>query len=338
MTTAGARSALAYNDLAAVVSAMGDQQRALMAYEAALEILPQDEMARTNLAKLPVSPRYRAAATEESEVLAHRAAAVAMAVAAVRRGKRSLADLGLMSAKDLRTRKEGAIAAHQLAFKLHRVVRFLRRLETEQADDSSSGGLSLSSSRATEMPDVLSRFTKADGTMDIGAFAWGGVWYHTFAAAFTHHDCRAALQAASRNGGSTVVLGSSIGFEAYFAALTFGLPTVGVELLCGLVDLSNELRDAHAIPPQLNRFECANALTFSLPQGTALVYVDDTAWDAPTIDELGRRLVQHLPAGVVVIHNTEHGYTDPTAYRKLQAVSVGTSWNPAHTVHVHITV
>ena len=248
-----------------------------------------------------------------------------------------------------------------------------------KADDSSSGGLSLSSSRATEMPNVLSRFTKADGTMDIGAFAWGGVWYHTFAAAFTHHDCRAALQAASRNGGSTVVLGSSIGFEAYFAALTFGLPTVGVELLCGLVDLSNKLRDAHAIPPQLNRFECANALTFSLPQGTALVYVDDTAWDAPTIDELGRRLVQHLPAGVVVsparhvvsqpfyvslrvhlnrpaparrkpqptqanpymyqvIHNTEHGYTDPTAYRKLQAVSVGTSWNPAHTVHVHITV
>lgn len=66
-------------------------------------------------------------------MLAHRAAAVAMAVAAVRRGKRSLADLGLMSAKDLRTRKEGAIAAHQLAFKLHRVVRFLRRLETEQA-------------------------------------------------------------------------------------------------------------------------------------------------------------------------------------------------------------
>ena len=229
------------------------------------------------------------------------------------------------------------------------------------------------------MPNVLSRFTKADGTMDIGAFAWGGVWYHTFAAAFTHHDCRAALQAASRNGGSTVVLGSSIGFEAYFAALTFGLPTVGVELLCGLVDLSNELRDAHAIPPKLNRFECANALTFFLPQGTALVYVDDTAWDAPTIDELGRRLVQHLPAGVVVsparhvvsqpfyvslrvhlnrpaparrkpqptqanpymyqvIHNTEHGYTDPTAYRKLQAVSVGTSWDPAHTVHVHITV
>ena len=41
-----------------------------MAYEAALEILPQDEMARTNLAKLPVSPRYRAAATEESEVSA----------------------------------------------------------------------------------------------------------------------------------------------------------------------------------------------------------------------------------------------------------------------------
>ena len=134
-----------------------------------------------------------------------------------------------------------------------------------------------------------------------------------------------------------------------------------------------QLRDAHAIPADLNRFHCDNALSFAIPQGealrlhpyarpharaymsmcmharavqssrrassgTALVYVDDTAWDAPTIDQLAKQLATQLPSGVVVIHNTEHGYTDPTAYRKLQAVSVGTSWNPSHTVYVHMTV
>ena len=59
------------------------------------------------------------------------------------------------------------------------------------------------------------------GQITLSAFAWGGVWYQTLAAAFTHPACRAK---ATQPGATAVVLGSSIGFEAYFAALTFNLP------------------------------------------------------------------------------------------------------------------
>ena len=95
------------------------------------------------------------------------------------------------------------------------------------------------------------------------AFAWGGVWFHSawLPACNRHPTVRSAISHALQTSGkSAAVLGSSIGFEAYFIALTYGLPTVGVELLCGLVDLSERVRRAHRIASDAVRFECADAL------------------------------------------------------------------------------
>ena len=39
-----------------------------------------------------------------------------------------------------------------------------------------------------------------------------------------------------------MVLGASLGFEAYVPALTYGVRTVGLELLCGLAGLAEEVR------------------------------------------------------------------------------------------------
>ena len=38
-----------------------------------------------------------------------------------------------------------------------------------------------------------------------------------------------------------MVLGASLGFEAYVPALTYGVRTVGLELLCGLAGLAEEV-------------------------------------------------------------------------------------------------
>ena len=130
------------------------------------------------------------------------------------------------------------------------------------------------------------------------------------------------------------MLGSSIGFEAYFAALTFGVETIGVELLCSLSRLSEEVRRAHDVPTSLTRFACADALTITLPPSTAMVYVDDTAWDEPTVRQLARKLARELPRGAIVVHNSVAGYEDePASYRALEAYDVGTSWNAAQRVY-----
>lgn len=134
------------------------------------------------------------------------------------------------------------------------------------------------------------------------------------------------------------VWGRSIGFEAYFSALTYGVPTVGVELLCSLTKIAEDVRTAHGVPKAITRFECADALSFALPASAAVVYVDDTAWDEPTVRQLAAKLARELRPGSIVAHNTEAGYADSDRYRLLETYAIGTSWNAQHAVHVHAVV
>ena len=298
----GADAATAYNNLASALQAEGNLERAAEAYDAALELDPNHAVATANRDKLPISDAYKQSAAYESQVLANRAARVLLAGGS-------------------------ADGTPPMAPSLHRVTRYLRRLESKQLPDSVTDALW--KGRAQDMPGALG----AASPTTLAAFAWGGVWYQTLASVFTHPTSRVAL---SYTQGRAVVLGSSIGFEAYFAALTYGVPTIGVEVLCSLTDLSEKIRVAHKVPASQTSFQCADALTFRLPHGTSLVYVDDTAWDAHTILQLAQRLARELPRGAVVVHNTEGAYESIGRFKKLASYEVGTSWNSRHPVHVHV--
>ena len=323
----GADTATAYNNVAAALQAEGELERAMEAYDAALELHPTHGSAKANRDKLPISQAYRAAAGYEGQVLASRAARARLAIAAAERaGAMPRGQLARASAGDASTADSPTLAPA-----LHRVIRYLRRLETKQLSGAISDALWYG--RASDMPKAIT--TSGEGGVPqerftLAAFAWGGVWYQTLATAFTHPECRMSIQ----SGGTAVVLGSSIGFEAYFVALTYGVPTVGIELLCSLTSLSEDVREVHRISPATTRFECADALDYPLPRTTSLVYVDDTAWDEATIYKVAQKLGRALRKGAIVVHNREGGYED--GFRKLQTYAVGTSWNPEHPVHVHV--
>ena len=98
---------------------------------------------------------------------------------------------------------------------------------------------------------------------------------------------------------------------------------------------SPPLQGTQGVPSALASFVSADALTYAVPSSAALVYVDDTAWDAPTIDALAGRLAR-LASGTIVIHNTAtEAYALSRGFRHLASVEVGTSWDRAHQVHVH---
>jgi hypothetical protein len=172
------------------------------------------------------------------------------------------------------------------------------------------------------------------GGITLGAFAWGGVWAQALFRAFAARPVRAALREAQRTGAGAVVLGSSIGFEAFFIALTFGVQTTGVELLPGLVDIARRCRSALAIPN--TAFVESDALEWPVPSNTALVYVDDTAWDSETVQALAEKLAHELPRGALVMHNVLGPYEAmPEAYGEGMAINVATSWDPNHHIFVH---
>ena len=318
-------------------------------YERALALAPRVdasssamiERARVNMDKLPVSEAYRAGAARETRILAHRAALAVLA------RQRTAAAAGDETSAAVHG---GAPLAALNGARLFRTIRYLRRLETEQL--AGEHARDMWQGRGLEMPGAMLAASAPRGggggggkedapaaNFSLQAFAWGGVWYHSawLRACNARAETRAAISRAVRSGRSAAVLGSSIGFEAHFAALTYGLPTVGVELLCGLVALSERVRVAHGVPRELVRFECADALEWPLPPDLGLVYVDDTAWDAPTVAQMAARLGRELPEGALVVHNGgEEAYGRVRRLRKLQSVAVGTSWSEAHTILVHV--
>eukprot|EP00908_Phaeocystis_cordata_P012845 Transcript_2385.p1 GENE.Transcript_2385~~Transcript_2385.p1 ORF type:complete len:619 (-),score=253.58 Transcript_2385:211-1959(-) len=317
----GDESALAYNNLGTSLQALGSSQLALEAYSSAIALDPTDQVARANLNKLPVGPPYKGMAAYETRVLAARAAAAAIAAHGARRAGAALP------------------AAPPLSVRLYRTLRYLRRLETEQVAPP-GGENGLWAPRAEDMALALEKEQSGAGStrqqLTLGAFAWGGVWLHSFTAAFTHPEVRAAMGAAARGGGVAVVLGASLGFEAYLPALSYGVQTVGLELLCSLTSLAEHVREAHGVPSSLARFECGDALEWSLPAQTSIVYVDDTAWDTPSITKLAAKLAGELPKGAVVVHNSHAGYEASKKYKLLETVEVACSWNHRHPVLVHM--
>lgn len=325
----GADAPTAFNNLAATLVAEGRLERAMEGYGMALALKPDHAAARTNRDKLPISTAYRELASYELAVLASRAARELLATAAARSRRRGSEGASRVAPKH-HTEGGDVNPPALLAPALHRVTRFLRRLETNQL----SSGASLWASRGVEVSGAITASvgaTEADGRYSITAFAWGGVWYQALAPVFAHPACRVALHEQA----VAVVLGSSIGFEAFFVGLTFGVPTVGVELLNSLVGVSEDARLAHSVPRSIARFDCADAVTFNLPAATTLVYVDDTAWDTPTITQVAQKLARELPRGAVVVHNTPTGYEDPARYLLLASYDIQTSWDLGHMVHVH---
>ena len=74
-----------------------------------------------------------------------------------------------------------------------------------------------------------------------------------------------------------------------------------------------------------------------LPSDLGLVYVDDTAWDASTTEQMAARLGRELPEGALVIHNGgEAAYAKARRLRKLHSVTVRTSWSEAHEILIHV--
>ena len=127
---AGPEAAATYNSLGAVLQAAGQMEAALEAYQAAAaNAAPGDAdglhaTATANLNKLPTSDAYRGAAARETEALARRGAAAALAAWGASRAGRSARKLGL--------RGRGLRGEELLSVQLHRVISHLRLLETSQ--------------------------------------------------------------------------------------------------------------------------------------------------------------------------------------------------------------
>lgn len=290
-------SPTALNNLGTLAAARGRQRLASSLYDKALEINPNYEAAQRNRDKLTTSRAFAQATAAERRFLRERAAAV-----------ESLGD-----------------AAQSDVAKLAMVIETLREVEMSET--------AMWDDRAAEMPAVIHASSTGDkSSITLADFAWGGVWAQSLFEVFAAHPVRAAVREAQKMSFTALVLGSNIGFEAFFIALTFGVPTVGVELLEGLVALARRCRAAFGV--QHVSFVQANALDVAIPASVRLVYVDDAAWDAHNVAEVAAKLADELRPGAIVIHTDHPAYKTVAGLEAVEVITVPTSWTETHRIAV----
>lgn len=98
-----------------------------------------------------------------------------------------------------------------------------------------------------------------------------------------------------------VVLGSSLGWLAFYGACIYRFPTTGIELMPNLVSAAD--RVARIAGVEGIRFECADALCCDLST-CMLVVLASQCWDKDLLSALHGKLLSELPEGALVLDYT----------------------------------
>ena len=122
----------------------------------------------------------------------------------------------------------------------------------------------------------------------------------TYGYTYYHSWLRVAL-AAPEPAGPVVVLGSSLGWLCFYAALTFSVRAVGYEIVEPLVEHAERIRAQHcgrSFPPI--QFHCADMLSAPLDRCGVLL-LTSRCWDKPLAQALHAKLIRELPRESVVL-------------------------------------
>ena len=112
-----------------------------------------------------------------------------------------------------------------------------------------------------------------------------------------------------KNQGTALVIGSNVGSEAFYFSLWLRVRTIGVEILCDLNSIAENLRKEFEIPKHALEFVCEDALSESTShkfQDAGIVWLDDQTFDLDLVVSLGSRLSQHVsPESTIITYRSD---------------------------------
>ena len=243
--------------------------------------------------------------------------------------------------------------AHHPA-ELARVVRVLRALECgppfisrtiAEWLEASAGSSSSEVVVVVEEEEEATATTTAacaargDGTAKyhVENYSWGALFAGSFLALLRAPTVAEPMRAARASRRPFVVLGSNVGYEAFFASLGGGLVAVGHELLCHLVDAARDARDRH-LTPTLSAsvdFVCGDALDAAVDDAAA-AYLDNDSWDATLTHAVVDKLWRELPDDALLMlwrYEASVGGAEERRFAErwveLEAVEMRATWSLA---------
>merc|ERR1712166_92629 len=152
-------------------------------------------------------------------------------------------------------------------------------------------------------------------------FSYGTTPYASWLQLFQLPCVTQAIERIQKEQLEYTVWGSSAGWLAFYGALTFGVRTVGVELLQFLVDEAEAAAAQFCAEQQLS-FVCRDMLEHEL-SNCGLLMLTSQCWDRELIQKVCAKLAAELPAGSVVIdYRKDLVVAHPDQFEMLESVKV----------------
>ncbi len=170
-------------------------------------------------------------------------------------------------------------------------------------------------------------------------YAYGQVYYQRIYKLLKRPTVIEVMRMASLAGLSIVNMGSNIGVESMFFALTYPDVNVhGYELLCDFVDIANGFKSKYNMSNL--QFTCGDALKADI-SNAAMVFIDNQAWDVPLVNRLWKKLDKELPLGSIVIDYASAdqyvGIAPSNQFKLSTCENLEVSWNPIYGTQVSVS-
>ena len=132
--------------------------------------------------------------------------------------------------------------------------------------------------------------------------AYGQVYYPSVRRLLARPLVARTMRRAGTEAQKLLHLGSNIGTETFYLSMAAGanVAVEGFELVCSLVQRADELRERFLPHVGNVTFRCADALTANL-RDTALLWLDNQAWDPAFMRVLYAKIVDEMPDGALLI-------------------------------------
>lgn len=168
-------------------------------------------------------------------------------------------------------------------------------------------------------------------------YMYGFTYMPSWLKVFTRPAVQAAVEMArgSPQPRPVLVLGSTIGWQAFYATLIFQLPSIGFELLPSRVTIAKQAQAL--LPPTAQamiRFLQEDALLADL-SGASIVYLTSLGWDQGLVTRLHEKLAQEMEQDAVVIANSFPNISAMENFTVLDSLCVPVSWSTSQIFHIY---
>jgi len=208
--------------------------------------------------------------------------------------------------------------------RLHAVQNFLRNEEGELEN---------------KMADELSE-TSTETTYSENNFVYGSTFFASWLSLVERSSLHAVLRDTPASGGhEMLVLGSSHGWVCFYAALTFGVPCTGLDLVAFRVAQANMAADKFLTLAQRSRvrFIDQDALRADVSR-SGIIYITSCEWDAALVNKLHTKLLEEAPQSALIVANDFMKRADSDLRARFEVVDrvvLPVSWNSEQAFYVY---